>query len=139
MRAATIRPGIPHRPAPHHREALIRLGEGISYAINSRLRLVMRSHHAGQRPMSQRPFRRWQRAYDLVRTTQCSRAKRSLMPWICCWRLGRRQFQPPVDRPKLEYELHTPGITIVQEADVVVNYINRNPDKRGCVGSSRNG
>jgi hypothetical protein len=24
-----------------------------------------------------------------------------------------------------------PGVTIAQEADVVVNYINRNPDKRG--------
>jgi hypothetical protein len=58
------------------------------------------------------------------------------MPWICCWGFGRRQFQPPVDRPKLEYELHTPGITIVQEADVVVNYINRNPDKRDLAAAA---
>jgi hypothetical protein len=31
-----------------------------------------------------------------------------------------------------------PGVTIVQEADVVVNYINRNPDKRDLAAAARN-
>ena len=72
----------------------------------------------------------------MVRTAQRGGAKQSIVHRIRCWVSDAVNFSRQFTGQGSNTSCTPPGVTMGQEADVVLNYLNRNQDKRDLAAAA---